>query len=263
MADYRGDRKIEVSVGQMSGYAAYLECASGERRCHRSRITRGAIGDNPSLYRRSNFLVPQGMLPFSPSHHVKKRGGDAPPPLQKHSYLLKYRSNCRTGTDGGTDCGTGRVVAQHTRLIRAESARTGRGVYSRGVGFKGLERRSGCASARRTNRRQEIPRLRAQRQNRVDQASVSSGRNATSRAAECCEVSPKTLSPRGGVGDLSRGDGANGTNRRRLVSRNAGAKQVRNRDRRDNQDDRYDDQQFNKRKPFVILVERHCSPSQA
>src|SRR5262249_10878860 len=65
---------------------------------------------------------------------------------------------------------------------------------------------------------------------------------------------------RSGVRNFSGVDAADRAGSRRFVRRDAGAKQVRDRDGGDDQNDRHDDQKFDKRETFLLS---HGAPSGA
>src|SRR5580698_1268289 len=150
------------------------------------------------------------------------------------------------------------VKADHTRFIRAERALTSRSHRDRnGRGFeRGI--RAGCSTATaRTSRRQSVTALDAGNgDDRVQNASRCRRGGARKRTTEIGNRSREALSPRGGVGNFRGYDGADRTYGGRFIGRDAGAKQVRNCDGRDDQNDCHDDQQFDKRKTLLILL--HC-----
>src|SRR3984957_21144155 len=178
---------------------------------------------------------------------VKKKGGSRASSLRRNELrLLEHQRNRCAGSRTGADGNAGQVVVDDAALIRTESALAGAARIQRsGIDFKRGERRNDRAGAGVRHIHEAVAALRTGRQDRVDQTRIGKSRCASSRgAAQVRQGWCKTLTVRGvelGVGGHDR---TNRSNRRSFVSRDTGAKQVRNCDGRDDQNDRHNDQQL-------------------
>src|SRR5215469_1240186 len=163
--------------------------------------------------------------------------------------------NASTVTGGNAD---GRSTVghelNHTDLVVAESANASGLVVRRGrVDFEPVPDTRVILQRRCSVERVAALDL-SVAQKRVNQA----GRarccvRARRGPAERLQVDCVTGSPRRGIGHFRRADRAHRTHCRGFVGRDLRAQQVRNCDRRDDQNDRYDDQQFDKGKTLLLL----------
>src|ERR1700680_1389162 len=129
-----------------------------------------------------------------------------------------------------------RLNANHSVFERAEAADTG--LIHRDWNGIGLVRH-GRISACDTGSREVVTALDASRQHAVDQASRGRRRNARYERSSAQSDQGRSEAHRRIsilVGDFTRIDGADGANSRRLIGRHAGAQQVWNRDRCNDQD---------------------------
>src|SRR6267154_1710526 len=180
----------------------------------------------------------------------KKHGTEAPcfleasnnckPPIR----LLQRRVRRR--------CAASREITDHTRLVGVESARSG-GLRRNWVATDVITRQR-RASADRTHR-ELVAALGAARQNVVNQ--VGRGRSCTRRWRQLSKrlgIAGRRIGGR--IRYCSRVDRANGTDRRRFVGRHTRTEQVRDGNRCDDQNDRHDDQQFDKGESFLLFQDK-------
>src|SRR5579862_6841513 len=187
--------------------------------------------------------------------------------LKKQSWaelLLQWR---KAGTSARrSDYNAGCVYANDSSFVDAICRRTRRVQrHRRGADRKagvtrhtasgrnsGSERKSavGCECERITTLL-----VRSRRQNFIDQARILTTLR-TSRTAQLRQRQRVAVAESGREGFLGGRNRAERSDCRSLVRSNFGAKQVGNRDGRDDQNDRHDDQQLDKRKALLFLV--HC-----
>src|ERR1700722_9449623 len=86
----------------------------------------------------------------------------------------------------------------------------------------------------------------ASRQNRINQTCRCCSRGARVRTTQLCNGGSKAGSPRGGIGYFRGDNRTDRTNRRCFIGGDAGAKQVRNCDSCDDQNNRHHDEQLDK-----------------
>src|SRR5579872_1788430 len=138
------------------------------------------------------------------------------------------------------DCATGGLNPDHSIFVGAEAANTSLARRGRRTGCVILCLRS-SALARSVER---IAALDTSRKNAVNQASVGRRRNArigsTTQVRQPSRETNRRI--RRVVGNHSGVDSADRSHSRRFVSRHAGAKQVRNSDSCDDQNDSHNDQ---------------------
>src|SRR5277367_817926 len=155
--------------------------------------------------------------------------------------LLQWRQ----GLAGGVRRCGGRaewVKADHTGFIGTERALTRLTSCLRDSANG--ERRDDSSHSRATRRCQLVAALVACRQDWINQTCRCSSRGARIRTTQICNGGSKSSSPRGGIGYFSSDNRTHGTDRRRFIGGDAGAKQVRNCDGRDDQNNRHDDEQL-------------------
>src|SRR2546430_1887486 len=140
-------------------------------------------------------------------------------------------------------------VTNHTRLIDEEVTRTGRSTLWIAV-RREQNVRGGCA-ARGSRQRKSVAALVASLKLRVNLVVTSrAGRSCAEVGQSSRETETRT---RGRKSDFRRGDRTERTNRGRFVCCHFRLNQVRDCDGRDDQNDRHDDQQFDKRKALLFV----------
>src|SRR5271163_315452 len=201
------------------------------------------------------FLVPVAFHFLDSLRHVpiaKKTGGSLSTPsgsieLVTAAYcegsLLQGRisSHCRSAVQG---------VVNHTGLVRTKTTVTRLPDYIRNAGRR--ERGVDSVNRIRTNRREGITALGTQGQHGVKQASVGKGRNVRRSALRYrpAEVANgrrvAAVRERGRIRDFRSVHAAQRTDCRSFVGGHTRTQQVRDGDRRDDQNDRHDDQKLDK-----------------
>src|SRR6266566_1965774 len=154
------------------------------------------------------------------------------------------------------------VMTNHAGLIRAVHVLTARTKTNR-------SRRHEIGDQRRADNRarDQIERIAALHERRyaetgekfVDETGSSDetkgrGNTCRSRTTQVSQIRAITVCrKKSRVADLRGVDGTNRTGRRGLIRRHLGFEQVRDSDSRDDQNDRHDDQQFDKRETLLFL----------
>src|SRR5579862_3553471 len=163
-----------------------------------------------------------------------------------------YNAGCVYANDSSfvdAICRRTRRVQRHRRGADRKAGVTRHTASGRN---SGSERKSavGCECERITTLL-----VRSRRQNFIDQARILTTLR-TSRTAQLRQRQRVAVAESGREGFLGGRNRAERSDCRSLVRSNFGAKQVGNRDGRDDQNDRHDDQQLDKRKALLFLV--HC-----
>src|SRR6266581_927731 len=169
----------------------------------------------------------------------------AKPTAQPVSWLLQ--GGIAAGAAGS---GAVRGEFDYARLVRAESALAG---LSHGDGNAGGDIVSD-GRARAAPQSKGVAALDSRGQHVVDQPGRGRGRGGGAGgrrhiAQGACEA---YIGVGGGIGHLRRIEGADGTHRRSLIGRNPRPQQVRDGNRRDDQNNRHDDQQLDQRKALLF-----------
>jgi hypothetical protein len=179
---------------------------------------------------------------------IKRARIEKPAPLRHFGFewetdLLQRRA--------GRACAGARVVADHTRLVRVEAAGSGR-PWRNWIGNNGIP---SCRSSRAFAPRELISALGTTSQNAVNQ--IGAGRVgccATRRRCKRCKrpwIANARI--RGRIRYGSRIERTERTDCGRFVGRHTRTEQVRDGNRRDDQNDRHDDQQFDKRETLLLF----------
>src|SRR5271154_3707832 len=233
----------------------------------RAMITRSWIRGRPSDGRRSGACWPDrvcGVIACSDldsNSSIKKKGGeDIASPLNRIiPGLLQDLGDGFAQRIGLTDLGAGGVVVNNASFVGAERASTRRTRRDRpSINSKRGVRRRRSASATRCGGVDVVAALQTGGQSWIDQAGYGCccTRATSGRRAENREAVGEADAPRGLIRHLRSHDRADRADSRRLVSGHLSAEQVRNRDRRDDQNNRDDDQQLDQRKTLLFLI--HC-----
>ncbi len=146
----------------------------------------------------------------------------------------------------GRGCGGGRIVADHTGLVGVEAALSGGTARSR-IRCDRIAVRRGFAV---TAEGEHIAALRASRQNAVNQVGASRCcRTARSQRRQRSRIALAVVGR--GIRHSSRIDRTQRTDCGRFIGRHTRTEQVRDGNRRDDQNDRHNDQQFDKRETLL------------
>src|SRR6202041_2820227 len=157
-------------------------------------------------------------------------------------------------------CRTRGVIPNHTRLVGAEAALTSGARADRHCGdFVAIHesRRATCRNWSDRNRscspNEVVTTLLATSQDRVNLLCTGARCRGAQSSRQGRQGRRKAILVGRVERHRSRVDGTERTDCRGLIGRHTGAQQVRNRDGRNDQNDRHDDQQFDKGETLLVL----------